>query len=105
MAATFTNSNFEREVLQSNEPVLVDFYASWCGPCKMMSPVIDRLAEEYAGKVKIGKLDVEEQAQIASKFGVRSIPTLLLIKNGKVVDRIVGAVPKDYLEDKLEEVL
>ncbi|WP_105618591.1 thioredoxin [Vallitalea okinawensis] len=105
MALAFTDSNFENEVLNSNIPVLVDFYADWCGPCKMMSPVVDELAKELEGKVKIGKLNVDESGQTAQKYRVMSIPTMLIIKNGEVVDQIVGAVPKQQLQSKLEKFM
>ena len=99
---TFTDANFDSDVMQSNIPVLVDFFAVWCGPCKMMAPVIDELAEEYAGKVKIGKFDVDENPVIAERFGIQSIPTILLIKGGEVVDKMVGVQSKDKLMDKLD---
>ena len=86
MAYKFTDTNFEEEVLRSDIPVLVDFYADWCGPCKMMSPVIDELAQDYEGRVKIGKLNTDENRAIAVKYGVMSIPTMILLKNGEVVD-------------------
>lgn len=101
MALAFNDSNFENEVLQSEVPVLVDFYADWCGPCKMMAPVIDELATKYEGKAKIGKLNVDKNGETAQKYRVMSIPTMLVIKDGQVVDTIVGAVPKQQLEDKI----
>jgi thioredoxin 1 len=102
MAIQFTDSNFQKEALESDIPVLVDFYADWCGPCKMMAPVVAELADEYAGKFKIGKLNVDEQNETASKYRVMSIPTLMIFKDGKAVDTVVGAVPKKVLQDKLE---
>lgn len=105
MSLVFKNSNFDSEVLNSNVPVLVDFYADWCGPCKMMSPVVDELAKEYEGKVKIGKLNVDNDGEIAQKYKVMSIPTMLIIKNGEVVEQIVGAVPKQQLQSKLDSAL
>lgn len=105
MALAFTDSNFENEVLNSDVPVLVDFYADWCGPCKMMAPVIDELSSQYEGKAKIGKLNVDQNGTTAQKYKVMSIPTLLIIKNGEVVDTIVGAVPKQHLEAKIQSVL
>lgn len=105
MALAFTDSNFQNEVLNSNIPVLVDFYADWCGPCKMMSPVVDELAKELEGKVKIGKLNVDESGQTAQKYRVMSIPTMLIIKDGEVVEQIVGAVPKQQLQTKLEKFM
>lgn len=102
MALKFTDANFQSEVLESDVPVLVDFYADWCGPCKMMAPVIDELAGEYEGTVKVGKLNVDEQPKTAEKYRVMSIPTMLVIKNGQPVETIIGAVPKSSLVEKLE---
>jgi thioredoxin 1 len=102
MAFQFTDVNFKNEALESNIPVLVDFYADWCGPCKMVAPIVAELAEEYAGVFKIGKLNVDTEQDTAEKYRVMSIPTLLIIKNGEVVDKIVGAVPKAALVEKLE---
>lgn len=100
-----TDGNFEVEVLQSDKPVLIDFWAAWCAPCRMIAPIVEELAEEYDGKVKIGKLDVDSNQQTAIKYGVRSIPTVLIIKNGEVADTIIGALPKAAFVDKLEAVL
>jgi len=97
----FTDSNFSAEVLQSDKPVLVDFWAEWCGPCRMIAPIVEELANEYDGKFKVGKLDVDNNPQVATQFGIRSIPTLLIIKGGKVVDSIIGAVPKAQFVQKL----
>ncbi len=97
-----SDSNFTQEVLQSDTPVLVDFWAEWCGPCKMIAPTIHELAGEYAGKAKIAKLDVDSYNVIAGQFGIRSIPALLIFKNGKVVDQIVGAVPKQKIKERLD---
>jgi thioredoxin 1 len=99
---TFTDDNFAAEVLQSDKPVLVDFWAVWCGPCKTIAPIVEELAGEFEGKAKVGKLDVDNNQESAIKYGVRSIPTVLIFKGGKVVDTIIGAVPKDKLKQKLE---
>jgi len=102
----FTDENFEAEVLKSNVPVIVDFWAPWCGPCKMMSPIIEELAKEYEGKaIKIGKLNVDEGPQSASKFQVMSIPTLMIFKNGKPVDQMVGVQDKDGLKEKFDNLI
>ena len=98
---TITDDNFEKEVIKSDKPVLIDFWAAWCGPCRMIAPIVEELAQEYDGKVKIGKLDVDENQQTAIKFGVRSIPTLLIFKNGALKDTIIGAVPKAQIVQKL----
>ena len=100
-----TDSNFEQEVEKSDIPVLLDFWAVWCGPCKMIAPIVEELAGEYQGKVKIGKLDVDNNPGVASKYGIRSIPTLLIFKGGKKVDEIVGAVPKTMITNKLNAQL
>ncbi len=101
----FTDQNFEKDVLQSNVPVLIDFWATWCGPCKAIAPVIEEIAAEYENRVKVGKVDVDQNQNTAMQFGVRSIPTLLLISNGKVANQIVGAVPKENITKVLDEVL
>ncbi|MGD8395553.1 MAG: thioredoxin [Candidatus Eiseniibacteriota bacterium] len=88
-----TDTNFENDVLQSNAPVLIDFWAEWCGPCKMISPIVEEVASEYTGRVKVGKVNVDHSPQVASKYGIRSIPTLLLFKDGEEKHRLVGAVP------------
>jgi thioredoxin 1 len=100
-AIEITDANFD-EIIKTDKPVLVDFWAEWCGPCKMIGPVVEELAGEYEGKVIIGKLDVDSNPEISAKFGIRSIPTLLVIKNGQVVDKQVGAVSKAVLSQKLE---
>lgn len=103
MELKFTDENFETDVLKSEQPVLIDFYADWCGPCKMMAPVIEEIAAEFAGTVKVGKLNVDESPATAGKYRVMSIPTLLIVKNGEVVDTIVGAVPKAQVVEKLNQ--
>ncbi|MFA7277650.1 MAG: thioredoxin [Candidatus Gracilibacteria bacterium] len=102
---TFTDANFDAEAMKSSIPVLVDCFAVWCGPCKMMAPTITEVAEEYGDKVRVGKIDVDENPEVAQKFGIQSIPTLLFIKNGEVVDRTVGVQSKDKILDKLDELL
>lgn len=98
---TLTDANFDAEVLQSDLPVLVDFWAPWCGPCRMIGPVIEKLATEYAGKVKIGKLNVDENPAIAQRYGIMSIPTMKVFKAGSQIDEMVGALPEAILRDKL----
>ncbi|MEJ2195504.1 MAG: thioredoxin [Ignavibacteriaceae bacterium] len=106
MAITvITDDNFQDEVLNSDLPVLIDFWAIWCGPCKMIAPIVEDLATEYDGKAKIGKLDVDSNQQTSIKYGVRSIPTLLIFKGGELVDTIIGAVPKAKVVEKLELVI
>jgi len=102
---TITDANFETEVIKSDIPVLIDFWATWCGPCKAIAPIVEDLAKEYDGKVKVGKVDVDENQQIAIKYGIRSIPTLLIMKNGQVNDMIIGAVPKVQIVQKLKAAL
>tara|TARA_A100001037_G_C15142773_1_gene634671 strand:- start:2666 stop:3043 length:378 start_codon:yes stop_codon:yes gene_type:complete len=104
-AMELTKDNFQSEVIEGDVPVLVDFWATWCGPCRAVAPVIDELATEYEGKLKVGKVDVDAEQQLAADFGVRSIPTLLIFKDGKMAEQIVGAVPKSQLVDKLQGVL
>ena len=101
----FTDANFADEVEQSTIPVLIDFWAVWCGPCRMIAPIVEELAGEFEGKAKIGKVDVDNNPGIAGKFGIRSIPTILIFKGGQVVDQIVGAVPKQMIVEKLNAQL
>ena len=97
-----TRENFENEVMKSNIPVLIDFWAPWCGPCQMMGPIIEQLAEEYEGKAKVGKVNVDEDGELSQAFGVMSIPTIVLVKDGKVVKQAVGARPKAEVEAMLQ---
>ncbi len=99
-----TDSNFE-EVIGSEKPVLIDFWAEWCGPCKMIGPIVEELAGEYEGKAVVGKVDVDNNPQVSAKFGIRSIPTLLVFKGGEIVDKQIGAVPKNVLSQKLDAQL
>ncbi|RMD96727.1 MAG: thioredoxin [Calditrichaeota bacterium] len=101
----FTDANFEEEVLKSDKPVLVDFWAEWCGPCKIIAPAIEELANEYEGKVKVGKVDVDSNMQAAGANNIRSIPTLLIFKDGQVADMIIGAVPKNEIKSRLDRIL
>jgi thioredoxin 1 len=103
--AHFTDSNFKKDVLESQTPVVVDFWATWCGPCKMIAPVVDELAKEYHGKVKIGKINIDENSQVATNYGVMSIPTLMFFKHGKVMEQVVGALTKQELKRKIEAIL
>lgn len=105
MALEVTDASFEKDVLQSEVPVLVDFWAVWCGPCRMVGPIVEDIGHEYAGKAKVVKVDVDNNNATASKYGIRNIPTLLFFKNGEVVDKQVGAVPKQVLVNKLEAIL
>ena len=101
---TLTDANFQAEVLDSDKPVLVDFWATWCGPCRIIAPVIEELAADFEGKAVIGKVDVDHNPQVAMNFGIRSIPTLLFFKNGQVVDQLVGTAPKRVLAERLENL-
>jgi len=100
-----TDATFSDEVLKSPQPVLVDFWATWCGPCRAIAPVVEELAGEYEGRIKVCKLDVDTEQKTAEEYGIRSIPTLLIFKDGKVATQVVGAVPKPHLIEKIESVL
>jgi len=99
------DANFDAEVIKANTPVLVDFWAEWCGPCKMIAPTLEEIAKDYDGKLKVGKLDVDNNQSVSMKFGIRSIPTLLIFKGGQVVDQVIGAVPKKMLVEKISKHL
>ncbi len=100
-----TDDNFESEVLESDRPVLVDFWAAWCGPCRMVSPIVEELVGEYDGRAKVCKLDVDSAQKTAQGYGIRSIPTLLIFREGRVADQVIGAVPKSQITEKLDAVL
>ncbi|MEY3342865.1 MAG: hypothetical protein RL090_549 [Bacteroidota bacterium] len=104
MAIEFTDQNFE-EALKSDKPILVDFWAEWCGPCRMVGPIVEEIYKEYEGKAVVGKVDVDSNPNISTKYGIRNIPTILFIKGGEVVDKHVGAAPKNVLADKLNKLL
>ena len=105
MALEFTDSNFESEVISSDQPVLVDFSATWCGPCKQLSPIIDELATEYDGRAKVGKVDIDQAQDTAAKFGIMSVPTVLLFKGGEKVDQVVGLNSKEFFKQKIDALL
>jgi thioredoxin 1 len=102
---TFTDGNFDADVLKSKEPVLVDFWAAWCAPCRAISPVVDQLAKEYSGKIRVGKVNVDENPQVPTQYHITSIPALLVFKEGKVIGEIRGAVPKPKIEELLKKAL
>jgi thioredoxin 1 len=102
---TISDDNFETEVLKADKPVLIDFWATWCGPCRAIAPIVEELALEYNGKIKFGKLDVDDNQDTAIKYGVRSIPTILVFKDGVVKEKIIGAVPKGHIVQKLNTVI
>ena len=105
MVVHFTDANFQSEVIESEKPVLVDFYAEWCGPCKAVAPIVEELAGTYEGKVKIGKVNVDEAGEVAQNYGIMSIPTFILFKNGQIVEKVTGALNKDALVAKLDGLL
>ena len=105
MALELTDANFDELVLNSDKPVMVDFWAVWCGPCKMVGPIVEELSGEYDGKAVVGKVDVDNNPEISAKFGIRNIPTILFFKDGEIVDKSVGAVPKGQLEGKLDALV
>lgn len=105
MALEITDANFEEVVLKSDKPVVVDFWAEWCGPCRMLTPIIEEMAGEYEGKAVIGKVNVDQNPGVSAQFGVRNIPTVLFVKNGEIADKSVGAVPKAQLTSKLDAIL
>lgn len=105
LETTITSENFEQEVLKSSVPVLVDFWAEWCGPCRMVAPMLEEIARTYEGKIKVGKVNVDEQGELAGKFGIVSIPTLILFKDGKVVQQKVGALPRTQIESLFKDLI
>jgi thioredoxin 1 len=105
MALEFTDANFKQTVLDSNKLSVIDFWAEWCGPCRIVGPIIEELAKDYDGKVNVGKVNVDHNAEISMMYGIRNIPTILFIKNGQVVDKQVGAVPKSVLDAKVKQYL
>ena len=105
MAIELTDANFDETVLNSDKPVLVDFWAEWCGPCRMVGPIVEELSKDYEGKAVVGKVDVDSNPGISMKFGIRNIPTILFFKNGEVADKQVGAVPKNTLSAKIDALL
>lgn len=105
MAIEITDANFDEIVMKSDKPVVVDFWAEWCGPCRMVGPIIEEMHGEYDGKAIVGKVDVDSNPEISARFGVRNIPTILFIKDGKVADKSIGAVPKEQLKSKLDAIL
>lgn len=104
MALEFTDQNFE-EILSSDKPILVDFWAEWCGPCRMVGPIVEEISKDYEGRAVVGKVDVDSNPNISTKYGIRNIPTILFIKGGEVVDKHVGAAPKNVLAEKLNKLL
>ena len=105
MAVEFTDANFEEVALNSDKPVLIDFWAEWCGPCRMVGPIVEEMHSEYDGKAVVGKVNVDENPEISQRFGIRNIPTIIFLKNGEMVDKSVGAVPKNVLTEKMDNLL
>ncbi|MDR2123333.1 MAG: thioredoxin [Flavobacteriaceae bacterium] len=105
MALDISDQSFKDEVLSSNEPVLVDFWAEWCGPCRSLTPIVEELSEEFKGKVKVAKIDIDTNQEVSVEYGIRNIPTLLFFKNGQVVDKVVGVQSKEKLAEKMQALL
>ncbi|MCM1252420.1 MAG: thioredoxin [Clostridium sp.] len=105
MEYTFTTANFEEEVLSSDIPVFVDFYADWCGPCKMMAPIVEKLAEKYDGKLKVGKCDTDKEGELAKRYRIMSIPTMMIFAGGEIKETMIGAQPQTELEKKIEQII
>ncbi|MCC6599270.1 MAG: thioredoxin [Crocinitomicaceae bacterium] len=105
MAVEITDSNFTEVAINSDKPVMIDFWAEWCGPCRMVTPIVEEMAHDYAGKAVVGKVNVDENPDVSAKFGIRNIPTIIFLKGGQVVDKSVGAVPKNVLTEKMEALL
>jgi thioredoxin 1 len=101
----FTDTNFEEEVIKSEVPVLVDFWAEWCAPCRLIAPIVEQLASEYEGKLKVGKINVDQNPHVSMNYGIRSIPTILIFKSGKAIEQLIGAVPKNSITEKIKSVL
>lgn len=105
MALEFTDANFEQLALNSDKPVMIDFWAEWCGPCRMVGPIVEEMASEYDGKAVVGKVNVDENPEISARYGIRNIPTILFLKGGEMVDKSVGAVPKNVLTEKIDALI
>ncbi len=105
MALEISDQSFKDEVLSSSEPVLVDFWAEWCGPCRSLTPIVEELSEEFKGKIKVAKIDIDANQEVSVEYGIRNIPTLLFFKNGQVVDKVVGVQPKEKLAERLQSLL